>query len=66
VSVWALLWKLVVHVLHGRGRDQVHVVVNLPGDQDPASGPLERFTWQGDRDAFCELLATDNSERSVA
>jgi hypothetical protein len=65
VSVYALLWQLVVHAAHGRGRDAVHLAVYYAEGADPASALVEEFTWEGDQDAFCMLIATDRSASGV-
>jgi hypothetical protein len=60
VSVYALLWELVKHALHGRGRDEIHLTVTSGDSLDALlSGELEHFTWAGDDDRFCVLSATD-------
>jgi hypothetical protein len=59
MRVYRLLWLLIVHALHGRFRDEVHLCVTW--DQGPsdgiASGPMNDFTWVDDRDAFCVISA---------
>lgn len=59
MTAYRLLWELVKHVLHGRGKDTVYLSVDLPDPLDePASGELQEFTWEGDLDRFCVLTAT--------
>lgn len=61
MNVYALLWQLVKHVLHGRGRDEVYLAVYRDSGEGswPISGELDDFTWEGDQDRFCVLSATD-------
>lgn len=56
MTAWALLWQLVKHCLHGRGRDEVHTTVGL-GLHGFATGPVHEFTWAGDKDATCHIEA---------
>lgn len=53
-----LLWELLKHMLHRRGRDAVYVGVylDLPG-VEPVFGEAKSFTWEGDADAFCTIVA---------
>lgn len=59
MSVYALLWQLIKHVLHGRGRDEVCVSIewDLPDRQGAVTGIAKDFTWVGDEDAFCSIDA---------
>lgn len=63
MTAYALLWQLVKHVLHGRGRDEVflHVTADAEDADDMAilSGALEDVSWTDSRDAFMVLSATD-------
>lgn len=60
MSVYALLWALVKHALHGRGRDEVFLhVTDNEDDFAVLSGALEDVDWTDDRDAFVVLSATD-------
>lgn len=62
MSVYALLWQLIGHALHGRGRDTIHLAVTRGNDPitAPLSGELEHVNWTGDEDAFFVLTATDH------
>lgn len=64
MNVYALLWELVKHVLHRRGRDEVYLTVYRGHLIEPVSGELESFTWEGDQDRFCVLSATDQERPS--
>jgi len=58
VNAYALLWELIKHVLHGRGRDEVCVTIDGDDpDTDPATGSASGFRWEGDVDAFCVIEA---------
>jgi hypothetical protein len=57
VTVWKLLWELVKHVLHGRGKDEVQLTLDV-GFGSVASGAAASFDWAGDHDAFCVVQGT--------
>jgi len=63
VTAYALLWQLVKHVLHGRGRDEVFLHVTVDADEADdmviLSGQLDDVSWTDNRDAFMVLSATD-------
>lgn len=60
MNVWRLLWALLKHALHGRGRDEVYVTVNL-GPHGPLTGRAFEFDWVGDDDAFCLIHAREQA-----
>jgi hypothetical protein len=57
VTVYALLWELLKHALHGRGRDEVHVLVEDGPYVELVGGPARYFSWTDDRDRFCVIQA---------
>lgn len=60
MTVYRLLWELIKHVLHGRGRDEVHVAVDwddTPSGDGSVTGSITEFRWESDKDAFCMLEA---------
>lgn len=63
MTVYQLLWQLIKHALHGRGRDEVYLhITDDPADLEQMrllSGQLEDLTWTDNRDAFVVLSATD-------
>jgi hypothetical protein len=64
VTARRLLWELLKHVLHGRGKDEVLAAVVVSGGR-LASGPVGYFTWAGDDDAFCHVEARDGVLENV-
>lgn len=62
MTVYRLLWQLLKHALHGRGRDEVYVDVgwNLPDRYGSASGVATEFRWESNADAFCMIEATSS------
>ncbi|MEU7904145.1 hypothetical protein [Actinoplanes sp. NPDC049118] len=64
MNAYALLWQLIKHVLHGRGRDEVFLAVYRDPLAGPVTGELDDFSWEGDQDRFCVLSATDKDGRS--
>lgn len=57
MTVYALLWELVKHVLHGRGRDEVTVLIDFGPDMESVEGEARFFSWAGDPDRFCVIEA---------
>ena len=55
-----LLWELIKHVLHRRGRDEVFVLIS--GDGWTATGAVTDFRWEGDADAFCSIDGDHDAE----
>lgn len=60
MTVWALLRKLLRHVLRGRGRDEVFLCVYaLPGRdgiREAVTAEDVSFTWEKGPDRFCTLF----------
>lgn len=56
MSVYRLLWELLKHVLRGRGRDEVTLLIYLV-DYDGAVATSEavEFDWAGSPDTFCVI-----------
>jgi hypothetical protein len=54
VTAYALLWALLKHVLHGRGRDEVFL---MAGGDERVNWRAAHFAWAGDDDAFCLIQA---------
>lgn len=60
MSVYRLLWELLKHVLHRRGRDEVFVAINWDGGF--ATGSVTEFRWESDADAFC-MIESESEEQ---
>jgi hypothetical protein len=54
-TVYWLLWQLVKHILHRRGRDELFVAVMH--DEWQAHAAVTDFSWTDDQDAFCMIDA---------
>jgi hypothetical protein len=61
VTARALLWELVKHVLHRRGKDEVYLHVELAAGR-LATGEVLTFSWAGNDDAFCIIGASGQVE----
>lgn len=68
LTVYRLLRLLLVHVLHGRGRDTVSVSVwwtDADGYTEALSADADTFTWEGDGDRFCTISGTGDAPLEV-
>jgi hypothetical protein len=58
-----LLWELVKHVMHRRGRDEIFVAIS--GDGWVATGAVVDFRWEGNADRFCSIDGDHDAELTL-
>lgn len=62
MKVWQLMLSLLSHVLHGRGGDDVYLVLEPEDDGEveilfSKDWKLSYMTWEDDRDRYVSLVA---------
>jgi len=59
MTVYQLLWHLLLHALCGRFRDEVFVGIDweLPHSSGSLSGAITRFYWEPRDESFCMIDA---------
>ncbi len=62
MKLYQLMWRLLVHALHGRFRDEVFISVSPKQGIGWITGTVTDFTWVGDDDAFCVIEAVLDDE----
>lgn len=55
-NVYWLLWELIKHVLHRRGRDELFIAATS-SEGWTATAAVTDFRWESDADAFCTIDA---------